>query len=117
MNLLESKLNSIAAIAIDASLNSARLDYVNENFYNKSFVISALNNKQSSIVEAPATVTLGQSADYMYFIDSTSISYPLFSSKDIVWSRFNNNISLNISNEFKKLFFNNDFSILALRSF
>ena len=101
MNLLESKLNSIAAIAIDASLNSARLDYVNENFYNKSFVISALNNKQSSIVEAPATVTLGQSADYMYFIDSTSLSYPLFSSKDIVWSRFNNNISLNISNEFK----------------
>ena len=40
MNLLESKLNSIAAIAIDASLNSARLDYVNENFYNKSYVIS-----------------------------------------------------------------------------
>ena len=77
MNLLESKLNSIAAIAIDASLSSARLDYVNENFYNKSFVISALNNKQASIVEAPATVTLGQPADYTYFIDATSISYPL----------------------------------------
>ena len=27
MNLLESKLDSIAAIAIDASLNSARIDH------------------------------------------------------------------------------------------
>ena len=104
MNLLESKLNSIAAIAIDASLNSARLDYVNENFYNKSFVISALNNKQASIVEAPATVSLGQPADYTYFIDSNSVSYPLFNSKDIVWTKFNNNISFNISNEFKNTY-------------
>ena len=104
MNLLESKLNSIAAIALDTSLNSARLDYVNENFYNKSYVISALNNKQASIVEAPATVSLGQPADYTYFIDSTSVSYPLFNSKDIIWTKFNNNISFVISEGFRNAY-------------
>ena len=76
MNLLESKLNSIAAIAIETSLNSARIDYVNENLYNKADAVTALNSKQKTIVEAPATVILGQYADYIYFIDSTSITYP-----------------------------------------
>ena len=65
MNLLESKLNSTAAIADDASLNSARIDYVNQNFYNKANAVTALNSKQKTIVEAPATLILGQSADYI----------------------------------------------------
>ena len=88
MNLLESRLNSIAAIAIDTSLNSARIDYVNEIVYNKVDAVTALNSKQKTIVEAPATVTLGQRADSVYFTDSSSMSYPLFNSKkNIVWTK------------------------------
>ena len=92
MSLLESKINSIVAIALDTALNSARLDYVNETFYSKSDAVSALGAKQKNIILAPATITLGQSADYTYFVDTNSYSYPLFSSQDIVWRKKDNNI-------------------------
>jgi hypothetical protein len=53
MSLLESKINSIAAIAVDAALNSARLDYVNQTFYSKSDAVSALSSKQQNIILSP----------------------------------------------------------------
>ena len=96
MSLIDSKINSIAAIAIDTSLNYASIDYLNENYYNNTTLLTALNSKQRNIVQAPATITLGQSADYTYFVDANANSYPLFSSPDIVWNKQNNNISLNI---------------------
>jgi hypothetical protein len=104
MSLLESKINSIAAIAVDAALNSARLDYVNQTFYSKSDAASALSTKQQNIILAPATITLGQSADYTYLVDTNSYSYPLFSSQDIVWRKKDNNISLIISEDFKNAY-------------
>ena len=104
MRLINSKLNSIAAIAIDTSLNYASIDYLNENYYNNTTLLTALNSKQKSIVQAPTTITLGQSADYTYFVDANANSYPLFSSPDIVWNKQNNNISLNISNNFKSAY-------------
>jgi hypothetical protein len=104
MSLLESKINSIVAIALDTALNSARLDYVNETFYSKSDAVSALNAKQQNIILAPATITLGQSADYTYLVDTNSYSYPLFSSQDIVWRKKDNNISLIISEDFKNAY-------------
>jgi hypothetical protein len=50
---------------------------------------------------APATISLGQPADFTYFVNENSVSYPLFSSNDITWSKTNNNIRLNISDDYK----------------
>jgi hypothetical protein len=50
---------------------------------------------------APATIVLGQPADFTYFVNENSVSYPLFSSNDITWSKTNNNIKLNISDDFR----------------
>jgi hypothetical protein len=50
---------------------------------------------------APATISLGQPADFTYFVNENSVSYPLFSSNDITWSKTNNNIKLNISDDYK----------------
>jgi hypothetical protein len=60
-----------------------------------------LNNKSSKISMAPATISLGQPADFTYFVNENSVSYPLFSSNDITWSKTNNNIKLNISDDYK----------------
>ena len=60
-----------------------------------------LNNKLSKISMAPASVVLGQPADFTYFVNENSVSYPLFSSDDITWSKTNNNIKLNISDDHK----------------
>ena len=104
MSIIESRLNSIAALAIETSLKSATVQYINSNFVSKTDNVTALNSKQNNITEAPATITLGQPDDYTYFVDSTSKSYPLFSSHDIVWSKSNNNIRLNISSGFKNAY-------------
>ena len=68
---------------------------------NNTDLNNRLNNKSSSITQAPATITVGQSAEFTYFVDANSNSYPLFASSDIVWSKNQNNISLNISDDFK----------------
>jgi hypothetical protein len=68
---------------------------------NNTDLDNRLNSKSNSITQAPATITVGQPADFTYFVDASSNSFPLFSSDDIVWSKNDNNISLNISNDFK----------------
>jgi hypothetical protein len=67
---------------------------INQDLSNK------LNGKASGITTAPATIILGQSSDFTYFVDEHSVSYPLCSSNDIVYSKNNNNISLNISQSY-----------------
>ena len=53
---------------------------------NNTDLDNRLNSKSNSITQAPATITVGQPADFTYFVDANSNSYPLFSSDDIVWS-------------------------------
>ena len=68
---------------------------------NNTDLNNRLNNKSNSITQAPATITVGQPAEFTYFVDANSNSYPLFSSNDIVWSKTDNNINLNISDTIK----------------
>jgi len=49
MSLLESKINSIAAIAINAEVNKASIDYVNTNYYNRTTTNTLLSNNILSL--------------------------------------------------------------------
>ena len=71
---------------------------------NNTDLDNRINNKSNTIVQAPATITLGQPADFTYFVDANSNSYPLFSTNDIVWSKNDNNINLHISDGFKSTY-------------
>ena len=94
MSLIQSQINSIAAIALDASLNAVSQEYLTSNYYSKSEFIQAMGEKQNAITQAVATIPLGTSPDFTYFVDVTGTSYPLFSSDDIIWKKKDNNISL-----------------------
>ena len=54
---------------------------------NNTDLTNKLNNNSSKISMAPATIVLGQPADFTYFVDENSRSYPLLSSDEIVWSK------------------------------
>ena len=86
------------------SINADTTIYSNlsvNGIINNTDLDNRINSKSNTIVQAPATITLGQPADFTYFVDANSNSYPLFSTNDIVWSKNDNNINLHISDGFK----------------
>jgi hypothetical protein len=88
-------INKVANFASDITVGGV---------INNTDLQNKLSNKSSKISTAPATIVLGQSSDFVYFVNENSVSYPLVSSNDISFSRNNNNILLNITQTFKDLY-------------
>ena len=59
MSLLESKINSIATIAINAEVNKASIDYVNTNYYNRTTTNSLLTNNIASLAPSSNPIFTG----------------------------------------------------------